>query len=192
MGIVSQKWLSCGNGMRVTSRRLDHFSLYFSRRAKRRAVWNTSLIFFQTSHLDCPENAVTLGCWEQKTYWKASFTFPVCVIVIRKKKTTSESLRDDERDAEAHQFGHLRVRSVFNVTDGGSGPSIWSSGRGLGVVWEWSGCGLGCGLEVVWAWSGSGLGVVWDVVWRWSRCISHQSESEILDLVIAASSLSLH
>ena len=47
-------------------------------------------------------------------------------------------------------------------------------------------------LGVVWVWSGSGLGVVWDVVWRWSRCISHQSESEILDLVIAASSLSLH
>ena len=33
MGIVSQKWLSCGNGMRVTSGHLDHFSLYFSRRA---------------------------------------------------------------------------------------------------------------------------------------------------------------
>ena len=110
MGIVSQKWLSCGNGMRVTSRRLDHFSLYFSRRAKRRAVWNTSLIFFQTSHLDCPENAVTLGCWEQKTYWKASFTFPVCVIVIRKKKTTSESLRDDERDFFNKQIAILNNR----------------------------------------------------------------------------------
>jgi hypothetical protein len=46
--------------------------------------------------------------------------------------------------AAAHQFGHL------------------------GVVWVWSGSGLGVVWDVVWRWSGRGLGVVWVWSGMWS------------------------